>query len=240
MTALSTITAPTPHVAAPPRRGTPPLVAGDRLTRDEFLRRYKAMPHLNKAELIDGRVYMPPISHEGHSGPTSDLGYWLASYRIATPGVDSGDNGTVLLDLDNAPQPDNYLFVRPEHGGQVEIDADGFIDGGPELVAEVAATSASYDLHEKLHAYRRNGVKEYIVLRTRDRALDWFILRGSVYERLEPGEDGIHRSETFPGLWLDAAALIGRDMKRVSDMGALGLASDKHGEFIKTLPPAKS
>lgn len=32
----------------------PPLQQGDMLTRSEFERRYAAMPHLKKAELIDG------------------------------------------------------------------------------------------------------------------------------------------------------------------------------------------
>ena len=36
-----------------------PLEHGDHLTREEFERRYEAMPHVRKAELIEGVVYMP-------------------------------------------------------------------------------------------------------------------------------------------------------------------------------------
>src|SRR4051812_13988373 len=144
----------------------PPLQNGDRLTRAEFERRYDATPGLKKAELIEGVVYMPPpVSHTDHSAPHFDLITWLGQYRVATPGFSGGDNGSLRLDLDNMPQPDAYLLILPSHGGQARIDEDGYVVGAPELVAEVAASSASYDLDVKLNAYRRNGVREYIVWR---------------------------------------------------------------------------
>jgi hypothetical protein len=40
----------------------PPLRDGDRLTRDEFLRRWDAMPDVKWTELIDGVVHMPSPS----------------------------------------------------------------------------------------------------------------------------------------------------------------------------------
>lgn len=42
----------------PPQKLLPPLENGDRLNRSEFERRYHAMPHVKKAELIEGVVYM--------------------------------------------------------------------------------------------------------------------------------------------------------------------------------------
>ena len=162
----------------------PELRAGDRLTRDEFHRRYEAMPEVKKAELIEGVVYMPsPVSQRRHGRPHSRLVWWLVHYCVHTPGVDSGDNSSVLLDLDNELQPDALLRILPEHGGQSR-DAGDYIEAAPELVAEVAASSASYDLHDKLNAYRRNGVREYIVWRTDDAAIDWFVLRQGRYELL--------------------------------------------------------
>src|SRR5205807_2572473 len=127
----------------------PPLQPGDRLTRTEFERRFDATPHLKKAELIEGVVYMPPPVSDGHSSPHFDLITWLGTYRVATPGTAGGDNGSLRLDLDNMPQPDAFLRVLEEFGGQSRIDADGYVEGAPELIAEVAATSASYDLHAK-------------------------------------------------------------------------------------------
>jgi Uma2 family endonuclease len=150
-----------PAKPAAPRGGTPPLVDGERLTRDEFERRYDAMPGLKKAELIEGVVHMPaPVRHEQHSDPHSRLIGWLWAYTAGTPGVDSGDNGSIRLDLNNMPQPDGYLIIRPERGGRVRISEDDYIEGGPELVAEVAASSADYDRGEKQGAYLRNGVRE--------------------------------------------------------------------------------
>lgn len=217
----------------------PPLVPGDRLTRDEFERRYEAMPELRKAELIEGVVYMaPPVSTEGHGVPQSKLIWWLVTYMAGTPGVEVADNATVRLDLDNEPQPDAFLRIRPEHGGQSRT-VDGYVEGAPELAVEVAASSANYDLHDKKHAYRRNGVREYIVWRVRDRAVDWFVLRGGAYEPMTPGADGLLRSEVFPGLWLDPAALLAGDLARALAVAGQGVASPEHAGFVTRLAAAR-
>src|SRR5262252_874759 len=189
--------------------GVPRLCAGDRLSREEFERRYNAMPECKKAELVEGVVYMPsPVSTSRHGEPHAMLMTWLGHYVAATPGVRCADNATVRLDLDNEPQPDGLLRRLPEHGGRAHLSAEGYVEGPPELVVEVAASSASYDLHDKLRAYRRNGVPEYLVWRTDDAAVDWFVLRAGVYERLPAGADGVLRSPLFAGLWLDVPALL--------------------------------
>jgi Uma2 family endonuclease len=214
----------------------PPLQVGDRLTRAEFERRYTATPHLKKAELLEGVVYMPPPVSEGyHSSPHFDTIAWLGIYRMATPGVVGGDNGTLLLDLDNEPQPDAYLRILPSHGGQSRTTEDRYVQGSPEFIGEVAASSASYDLHVKLNVYRRNGVREYMVWRVYDRAIDWFVLREGQFQRLAQGEDGIYRSEVLPGLWLDPQALIDGDLFRVSTVVHQGLASPEHRAFVQRL-----
>jgi Uma2 family endonuclease len=219
-------------------RGVPPLVAGDRLTRDEFERRYAAMPHVTKAELVEGVVYMPsPVSTDEHAAPHADFVGWVVYYRAFTPGVQAGDNGTLRLDLDNEPQPDAFLRVLPEYGGQSRT-VDGYVERAPELVAEVAASSVSYDLHDKLNAYRRNGVREYVVWRVWDGAIDWFILRGGKYEIMTPHASGQYRSEVFPGLWLDPAALLRGDVAGVLRVLQEGLATPEHAAFVAKLEQA--
>jgi Uma2 family endonuclease len=216
-------------------QGVPPLRAGDRLSRDEFERRYEQMPRVHKAELIEGVVHMPsPVSAEEHGEPQFDFNGWLFVYRAYTPVVRGGDNSTLRLDLDNEPQPDGYLRLLAEYGGQARI-VDGFVTGAPELIGEISASSVSYDLHDKLNAYRRNGVREYVVWRVWDRAVDWFVLRGSRFEKLSPSSDGIYRSESFPGLWLDPAAVMRRDVARVLQVLQQGLASAEHAEFVQRL-----
>ena len=186
-----------------------PLENGDRLTRAEFERRYDAMPEINKAELIEGEVYMPsPVRYEQHGHPHTRLVTWLGNYETDTPGVEAGDNASIRLDLDNEPQPDAFLIIRPERGGQARISEDDYIKGAPELVAEVASSSASYDLGKKLNAYRRNGVREYIVWRVLDRQVDWLVNHEGQFEPMRPAADGILRSTVFPGLWLDPNALV--------------------------------
>jgi Uma2 family endonuclease len=216
----------------------PPLENGDRLTRPEFERRYAAMPRVKKAELIEGVVYVPsPVSNE-HAEPHFNIIGWLAFYRAATPGISGGDNGTLRLDLDNEPQPDAFLRILSSHGGQARVDEDGYVNGAPEFVAEVARSSVNIDLHAKLHAYRRNGVCEYLVWRVADQAFDWFVLREGRYETLAASADGLYRSEVLPGLWLDAAALLGGDLGTVLQTARLGLDSPEHAAFVRRLQEA--
>jgi len=223
-------------LAAPPfRPRIPQLQAGDRLTRDEFERRYSAMKDVKKAELLEGVVYMPsPVCNDDHGAPHFDLIGWLFHYRAVTPGVQGGDNSTLRLDLDNEPQPDAYLRILPAHGGQSR-DEDGYIEGAPELVVEIAASSVSYDLHVKLNVYRRSGVREYLVWRVWDKALDWFVLRSGQYERLPLDEDGLQRSEVVPGLWLDPVALLRGDVARVLETVRQGTSSPDHAQFARRL-----
>jgi Uma2 family endonuclease len=216
----------------------PALENGDRLTRAEFERRYEAVPHLKKAELIEGVVYVPsPVRHRQHGSPHAQLIGWLVQYAANTPGVEVGDNSSVRLDLDNEPQPDALLFIDPACGGQVRISDDGMLEGAPELVAEVASSSVSYDLHAKLHVYRRNGVREYLVWRVLEREIDWFVLRAGQYERMLGDAQGLLRSEVFPGLWLDPAALVRGDLATVLAIVQQGLASPEHAAFVTRLHP---
>ena len=213
----------------------PELQTGDHLTRAEFERRYSAMPHVKKAELVEGVVYMPsPVSQHRHSRPHTAFTTWLGMYWYATPGTDAGDNATVRLDLENEPQPDSLLFILPQHGGQ-SWDEDGFIAGPPELVAEIAASSVSYDLHEKLRVYQRNGVREYVVWRVGDSAIDWFALREGRFERLPLTDASQYHSEAFPGLWLDPSAMIRGDFARVAAVLQEGLAAPEHAAFVAGL-----
>ena len=222
-----------------PRERIPPLHNGDRLTTLEFLRRYDRMTEVHNAQLIEGVVYMSsPVTHTHHGNPHFNLIGWMFSYALYTPGVEGGDNSTLRLDLGNAPQADAYLIVRPSHGGQVRIDADGYIRGGPEVVGEVSASSVSIDLTDKLAAYARNGVREYVVWRVFDREIDWFVLRDGSFARLGLGPDGLYRSEVFPGLWLDWAALVASDLMAVTQAVQQGVATPEHAELVARLKQA--
>jgi Uma2 family endonuclease len=209
----------------------PPLENGDALTRLEFERRYSAMPNLKKAELIEGIVYMAsPLRFDSHAEPHANLMGWLWTYKIATPGVRLGDNPTVRLDSDNEPQPDAVLLIDSQLGGQSRFSQEGYIEGAPELVAEVSASTATIDLRDKKRAYRRNGVKEYIVWQVSDRKLDWFMLENEDYISLIP-ENDIIKSRVFPGLWLAVSSLIEGNMAQVMATLQLGLASPEYQAF---------
>lgn len=228
------LTVPEPQLV--PALSPPPLELGDRLSRGEFERRYHAMPHLRKAELLRGNVYMPsPVRVHLHAEPHADLMGWLFTYKVATPGVHAADNATVRLGPEDEPQPDALLRIAHERGGQATVDADGYLCGAPELAVEIASSSVSYDLHVKRDVYGEHGVREYRVWRVGDGAIDWFVLRGDQYQALAAKADGSFRSEVFPGLWLDAAALVSGNGARVLEVLRQGLASPEHALFVTQL-----
>jgi Uma2 family endonuclease len=239
---MSTITRREPSVQPPepPRRSIPELENGDRLTRAEFERRYDAMPGLKKAELIEEGVYMPsPVRYDKHSLPHLMVCGWIAQYLAATPGIGGGDNGSLRVDLDNEPQPDAFLMIAPDRGGQARIDEEDYVVGAPEWVVEVASSSASYKLHSKMQVYRRSGVREYVVWRVLDAQIDWFVLRDGRFDPMAPPADGLFRSTVFPGLWLDPSALLRGDLARVLAVVQDGLKSAEHQEFAARLGAPK-
>ncbi len=209
----------------------PPLLEqGDRLSRDEFERRYDRMPQLKKAELIEGTVYMPsPVRAQKHAKPHSNLNGWLAVYAAETPGVECFDNPTVRLDLDNEPQPD--LALIKTRGGSCRISADDYIEGATELVVEIVGSSRSYDLHQKKGVYRRDGVLEYIAWITGENRLIWWSLREGEFCEILAATDSLLMSGAFPGLWLEVRALLRGDMKTVLAALRSGLDSPEHAAF---------
>lgn len=214
----------------------PPLAAGDRLTSDEFIRRYNAMPNINKAELIEGVVYMPsPVRNEYHGEQHADIMTWLGNYRAMTPGTRHSDNATIYLDIDNNPQPDAILRIEDKAGGNSINTSDGYLDGAPELLVEIAASTESYDLHDKMNAYRRNGIQEYIVWRVMDSEIDWFYLVNGRYERLVANLEGIMESRIFPGLRLNITAMLEADLATVLADLQQGLQSPEHAKFVQIL-----
>lgn len=219
-------------------QAVPPLENGDHLSRPEFERRYAAMPSHQKAELIEGVVYLmaSPLRFRQHAQPHAWIVAWLATYQINTPYTELGVEPTVRLDLDNEPQPDAVLFLDPTKGGQVRLSEDDYIEGAPELIVEVAASSVATDLYEKKQAYRRNGVKEYVVWQIYENTLDWFALKAGEYVRLQPDDAGVIKSQTFPGLWLAVSDLLAGNMTHVLAGLQNGIDSEAHRNYLQSQP----
>ena len=216
----------------------PPLENGDRLSRSEFERRYQAMPNHQKAELIAGIVYVAsPLRITQHGNPHARIMTWLGSYWVVTPGVELGDNSTVQLDQYNEPQPDALLRIQT--GGQSTVNNDGYVEGAPELIVEIAASTVSLDLHQKLEIYQLHQVQEYLVWRVEDEQLDWFQLQQGKYLKLQTDIEGILYSQMFPGLWLDQNALLTGNLAKVLRVLQKGLASGEHQSFVEKLNSSK-
>ena len=228
-----------PH-ALPSQRPSwvPPLQSGDRLTRAEFERRYEAMPENVKAELIEGVVYIMSVSVSiVYPRFTPREGHDVDGRR--TPAKRRGPRQATIPRCGSmkttSRKPDGLLRIEEACGGQSRIVKHGYLEGAAELMAEISASSASYDLHDKRNAYRRNKVLEYVVWRVVDQAIDWFVWRERHCRRLSPDANGWYKSEVFPGLWLDPAALLAGDMAKVLAVLQQGLSSPEHAAFVAKL-----
>lgn len=221
-----------------PREVLPPLTAGERLDQPTFHRRYAAMPEETWAELIGGVVHMPSPVRSEHGDSDEMVAYWAGHYRRYTRGLKGGRNSTVILDELNECQPDGQIRIPRELGGRTRIE-DGFIVGGPEMVIEISRSSRRVDLNEKKDVYEQAGVLEYVVFELDPDRVHWFLRRGDRFESLPPGPDGIYRSETFPGLWLDPAAFYAEDFDRLAEVLEQGLATPEHAAFVARLSAAR-
>lgn len=210
---------------------------GDRMSREEFHRIYEQMPADFRAELIGGIVYVasPLGLRPGTSHPI--LSAALVAYQGSTPGVQVGDNTTVLLGPDGEPQPDLFLRVLPEHGGQSRTSDDEYVEGPPELIVEVAHSSRSIDLHLKRREYARYGVLEYLVLSLADQQLRWFDLKTE--QELQADSEEVLRIRSFPGLWISGPAVLTQDYTRLMDVLNRGLKTPEHASFVDRLAAAK-
>ncbi|CAN5304931.1 Uma2 family endonuclease [soil metagenome] len=209
------------------------LCQGDNLSRQEFIRIWEQLPNLKQAELIDGVVYMPSPIGLPHGTMSSLVGFWLSTYKFAMPFCQSASNVTWFMQ-DSAPQPDLFLRLLPEFGGQSGSDKK-FPTGAPELAVEIASSSVAYDLHQKLNLYREAGVQEYLVVVLRKPEIRWYRRVENRFELQVPDADRINRSVVFPGLWLNETALMADDMSAVIATLQEGLRSPEHAEFVARL-----
>lgn len=221
--------------ATPGALAIPRVEAGDHLDQITFHERYKVMPPEFRAELIGGVVIVPSPLLPEHGECHALVMGWLIHYAIATPGTRVRDNATAILGPASEPQPDATLIIDPRYGGQTAIAADGYAIGAPELIVEVASSSASIDLHAKHHDYEQAGVLEYVVIVLRQRVVRWFVLQAGVYRETSARADGMFTSTVFPGLWLDAVALLQINGSLVIEALQRGLTTPEHAAFVQQL-----
>ena len=207
---------------------------GDRLRQPEFHRLYEQMPGV-KADLIGGIVYMASPDSDPHAEDHSLMTTWTGVYAARVAWLTSLDNATFIASLDDEVQPDAAIALHPDHGGRSHVNDRNIREGVGELFVEVAYSSASYDLYEKFELYRREGVREYVVVEVKDRRTRWFTLENGGYAEAEP-EGGVFRSTQFPGLWLHAEGAAAPDAGAVLDSLAEGMATDAFKAYVETPP----
>ena len=164
---------------------------------------------------------------------------WLSYYAEGTPGVEVLDNASAILGRESEPQPDAMMRILPEYGGRTVVDR-GILRGAPELVVEVAKSSRAVDLGAKRLDYERAGVMEYLVRSLDPDEVVWMRQDRGRLAPAPPDADGLYRSVTLPGLWLDPAALLRVDTRRLRAVVDLGLASAEHMALVARLDAASA
>lgn len=214
----------------------PPLRDGDRLSLEEFERRWEATPDLKRAELIEGQVYMNAASlrWDWHAEPHGLVVHVMNSYSFATPGVRCGLEPSFRMEPNSMPQPDAVLRVHEDWGGQSRL-ARGYLIGSPEFLVEISASTEKHDLETKKDLYQQAKVQEYFVWSVLDEKIISFSLSGEEYLEVVPDASGVLKSSVLPGLWFDTAALIHGDRDRIADVLRAGLQSPEHEQFVAKL-----
>jgi Uma2 family endonuclease len=207
------------------------------MSQEEFHRIYLGTPEKFKAELVKGTVFVAPPVSLSHGESQTPLSALFMAYESETLGIRCGDNVTIILNDESEIQPDLYLRILPEYGGQSKISQDDYIVGAPELIAEIAYSSAAIDLHGKREEYKAAGLKEYLVLLPREGKLRWFNLTEN--KELFAAADGICHISVFPGLWIDAHAILRRDISTALTTLQRGLDSPEHKQFVEQLAARK-
>lgn len=224
------------------------LENGSRMDQKTFHALYLKTPEDFKAELIGGTVYImsSPVSSR-HGRPHARIIHWLSLYSDETPGTEVLDNTTNILGDESEPQPDAFLYITPEYGGQSTIDDEGYVNGPVELVVEVANTTRAIDLGSKKRDYELAGVREYVVVLAQEDRVVWFVRGDHGFVESGAGGNGVFRSTVFPGLWLDPRGLFAENTRQLTAAVKKGLASPEHAAFVaelkarrkKAKPPAK-
>lgn len=209
------------------------LYNGDRMTQPEFHRRYQAYPDDVKFELVGGVVYMASPLRRAHAKYHVQLTMLFGLYESKTPGVEVLDNATTILGEDSEPQPDLALRILSAYGGRSRETEDDYVAGPPELIAEIAHSTRSIDMHQKRLDYRAAGVREYLVLCVEEAAFHWFGFKPD--RKLGTDSRGVFRSQVFPGLWIDGRAVLAHDHTRAARTLRKGLTSAEHATFLRRL-----
>lgn len=213
----------------------PVLRDGDAMDQPVFHALYEASPPDLRAELIGGIVrIMPSPVTDDHSVIHAHLVVWLGVFSGTTIALRAQATPSLVLGSRSEPEPDACLRLRQEYGGISRV-AGRYVNGAPELVAEVSLSSAAYDLGAKKRDYERAGVQEYVVVLIDDQEVRWFALEDGRYAQLVHDTEDILKSRRFPGLWLDPQALLAHDLRQVQAALARGVQTTEHQAWVRSV-----
>jgi Uma2 family endonuclease len=219
----------------------PFLYDGQRLDQPTFHELYLKTSERFRAELIDGVVHLRNGRVSSRHGQShSALIGFLFQFSLDTPGTRAMGRVTVIFGPKSELEPDIMLLIGRDSGGRMQTNPEGILVGTAELVIEIGDDTLEIDLNAKKADYERAGANEYLVLDVPNRRFRWFVNRGGRFETLPRDEDGLYRSPTFPGLWLDPEAFLRDDGLAVMATLRRGLESPQHADFVERLRQNRS
>ncbi len=153
-----------------------------------------------KADLLDGVIYMASPENTDHNDMVSWLGAILRQF------VEERHLGRVTINRvafrlspKNAPEPD-LGFVRADRAAIIK---SGYVDGPPDVAVEfVSPDSAERDYELKREAYEAAGVREYWLIDADEGRAKFFRLESGAFMEI-PTEDQGYHSLAIPGFWMD-------------------------------------
>lgn len=122
-----------------------------------------ALPEGNRAELIDGEIFMMAPPSRGHQRIVSFLVREIGNYIKAKEGECEVYPAPFAVFLD----ADDYTYVEPDISVICDKDKlnDKGCNGAPDWVIEIVSPSSRrMDYYTKLAKYRNAGVREYWVV----------------------------------------------------------------------------
>ena len=179
---------------------------GMRMSLDEFL----ALDETDgKWELDDGVLYIMPSGTRDHQFLDLEFSRRIADYIDSfeqTPAHIYHEMTTILSrELQRAPEPD-IVIVREGRPGVL----DGrWVEGAPDIVAEILSTDRNRDRVRKRRIYAEAGVLEYWLIDPENDSVTLLELgNGEFVERAALGADDTLTTPLLPGLSIPLAEVF--------------------------------
>jgi Uma2 family endonuclease len=190
-----------------------PNTRTDRITVEEF---YQLVPDGQKADLLDGVIYMASPDSIRSNDLTGFIEYLMRGFNAARKlgGRVFVTRVAYRLSKYTAPEPD-VGYVGPN---RVHLIRATDVKGGPSAAVEVVSReSKARDYIKKKRAYQKANVTEYWIIDPIKESVEFNRLENGVYQVVALEDGHIFQSTVLPGFWLDVNWLLADPLPNAYD-----------------------